>query len=616
VYCLPNYDFTVIGRKTLASPIGFTAMTDLKFIDQPPRFLFFTGKGGVGKTSVACATAIQLADAGRRVLLVSTDPASNVGQVFGITIGNHITTVTAVPNLAALEIDPQAAAQAYRDRIVGPVRGVLPDSVVKGIEEQLSGACTTEIAAFDEFTALLVDSVLTADYDHIIFDTAPTGHTIRLLQLPGAWNGFLEEGKGDASCLGPLAGLEKQRTQYKAAVDALADPKRSRLILVARAQQSTLREVARTHEELDAIGLSQQYLVINALLPQAEAAQDSLATALYDREQLALETIPDVLKTLPCDGIELKPFNLVGLEALRRLLTTATLTNTHCDATTVAIQAPRLSTLVDEIAEDGHGLVMLMGKGGVGKTTLAAAVAVNLAKRGLPVHLTTSDPAAHLSETLSGALDNLTVSRIDPHEETERYRQHVLETKGANLDAQGKALLEEDLRSPCTEEIAVFQAFSRIIREAGKKFVVMDTAPTGHTLLLLDATGAYHREVSRQMAGSEVHYLTPMMQLQDPKQTKVLLVTLAETTPVLEAANLQADLRRAGIEPWAWVINNSIAATVVHSPLLRQRAANELKEIEAVATVHAKRYAVVPLLKEEPIGVERLLELSHANKTN
>ena len=585
-------------------------MNKLKFLDQPPRFLFFTGKGGVGKTSIACATAIQLADAGQRVLLVSTDPASNVGQVFGISIGNHLTAIPAVPGLAALEIDPQAAAQAYRDRIVSPVRGVLPDAVVKGIEEQLSGACTTEIAAFDEFTALLIDSPLTADYDHIIFDTAPTGHTIRLLQLPGAWSDFLEEGKGDASCLGPLAGLEKQRSQYKAAVDALADPQRSRLILVARAQQATLREVARTHEELAAIGLSQQYLVVNGILPEAEAAQDPLATAICEREQQALKTIPEVLKPLPCDLIELKPFNLVGLEALRHLLTTDIPSTLHSDAITAAIQAPSLSKLVDDIAKDGHGLVMLMGKGGVGKTTLAAAVAVELARRGLPVHLTTSDPAAHLSETLSGALENLTVSRIDPHAETERYRLHVLETKGAQLDAQGRALLEEDLLSPCTEEIAVFQAFSRIIREAGKKFVVMDTAPTGHTLLLLDATGAYHREVSRQMVGSDVHFLTPMMQLQDPKQTKVLLVTLAETTPVLEAANLQADLRRAGIEPWAWVINNSVAAATVHSPLLRQRAANELHEIDAVATLHAQRYAVVPLLKEEPVGVERLLELS------
>ncbi len=585
-------------------------MSDYKFLEQPPRFLFFTGKGGVGKTSIASATAIRLAEEGFQVLLVSTDPASNVAQVFGITIGNQITSIPTVPGLAALEIDPQAAAQAYRDRIVGPVRGVLPDAVVKGIEEQLSGACTTEIAAFDEFTALLTDSALTADYQHIIFDTAPTGHTIRLLQLPGAWSGFLDEGKGDASCLGPLAGLEKQRSQYKAAVEALADPQRSRLILVARAQLATLREVARTHEELAAIGLSQQYLVVNGILPAAEAAEDSLAAAICQREQQALKTIPEVLKALPCDFIELKPFNLVGLEALRHLLLIAIPIIGHDKVVTKTIDAPSLSKLVDAIAIDGHGLVMLMGKGGVGKTTLAAAIAVELAQRGLPVHLTTSDPAAHLSETLNGALEHLMVSRIDPRVETERYRLQVLETKAANLDAKGLALLEEDLRSPCTEEIAVFQAFSRVIREAGKKFVVMDTAPTGHTLLLLDATGAYHREMSRQMAGSDVQYLTPMMQLQDAKQTKVLLVTLAETTPVLEAAHLQADLRRAGIEPWAWVINNSIAATTVHSLLLRQRADNELHEIESVANIHAHRYAVVPLLKEEPVGVERLLELT------
>jgi arsenite-transporting ATPase len=582
----------------------------MKFLAQPPRFLFFTGKGGVGKTSLACATAIQLAEAGTRVLLVSTDPASNVGQVFGVTIGNRITAIPAVPHLAALEIDPQAAAQVYRDRIVGPVRGLLPDAVIKGVEEQLSGACTTEIAAFDEFTALLIDSALTKEYDHIIFDTAPTGHTIRLLQLPGAWSGFLEEGKGDASCLGPLAGLEKQREQYKAAVDALADGNRTRLILVARAQQATLREVARTHEELAAIGLKQQYLVINGVLPKIEAESDPLAAAIHERELAALKAIPDVLKALPVDKVELKSFNLVGLEALHRLLTDTAPLALDLSSKPILFDEPHLSELIDGIAADGHGLVMLMGKGGVGKTTLAAAIAVELAHRGLPVHLTTSDPAAHLTETLIGSLENLTVSRIDPHVETESYRRYVLETKGAKLDAQGRALLEEDLRSPCTEEIAVFQAFSRIIREAGKKFVVMDTAPTGHTLLLLDATGAYHREVSRQMGKTGMHFSTPMMQLQDIKQTKVLIATLAETTPVLEAANLQADLRRAGIEPWAWIINTSVAATAVTSSLLRQRAANELREINAVASRHAQRYAVVPLLKDEPVGVARLLELA------
>ena len=572
------------------------------FLEQPPRFLFFTGKGGVGKTSIACATAIQLADEGERVLLVSTDPASNVGQVFGVTIGNQITALTAVERLFALEIDPQAAAQVYRERIVGPVRGLLPETVVNSIEEQLSGACTTEIAAFDEFTSLLTDTGLLADYDHIIFDTAPTGHTIRLLQLPGAWSSFIEEGKGDASCLGPLAGLVKQRAQYKAAVEALADPLRTRLILVSRAQNATLQEVARTYQELAAIGISQHFLVINGLFPQSETQEDALAEAIFSREQAALQAMPALLKTLPCDHLQLKPFNLVGLDALRQLLTANVQQFILERDTSVTINAPKLSALVDKIAADSHGLIMFMGKGGVGKTTLAAAVAVELAHRGLPTHLTTTDPAAHLTKTLTGRVENLVVSRIDPEVETERYRVQVLATKGAQLDAEGLALLEEDLRSPCTEEIAVFQTFSRIIREADKKFVVIDTAPTGHTLLLLDATGAYHREVSRQAGRTGLHDVTPMMQLQDQKQTKVLIVTLAETTPVLEAVNLQEDLRRAGIEPWGWIINNSVAAAVSQSSLLMERAKNELKEIDDVAHRYAHRYAVVPLLNNEPVG--------------
>ncbi|MGL6396908.1 arsenical pump-driving ATPase [Aeromonas veronii] len=581
------------------------------FLTNPPPFLFFTGKGGVGKTSLACASAVALCDAGKRVLLVSTDPASNVGQVFATEIGNRVTAIAAVPGLSALEIDPPAAAKAYRERIVGPVRGKLPESVVRSIEEQLSGACTTEIAAFDEFTALLTDQTLLAEYDHIVFDTAPTGHTIRLLQLPGAWSEFLEQGKGDASCLGPLAGLEKQRSQYGEAVAALADAARTRLVLVARAQQSTLREVARTHEELAAIGLLNQQLVINGLFPEGAIAGDPLAMALWRREQQALSQMPQGIKGLAQDHIPLLATSLVGVDSLRQLLqsegTAAQFLTAH---STVKQAQPELSSLVDELAaDDGHGLIMLMGKGGVGKTTLAAAVAVELASRGLPVHLTTSDPAAHLSETLAGSLPHLEVSRIDPHAETERYRAQVLATKGAALDEQGRALLEEDLRSPCTEEIAVFQAFSRIIREADKRFVVMDTAPTGHTLLLLDATGAYHREIARQMGNKGLHFTTPMMQLQDPKQTKVLIVTLPEPTPVQEAANLQADLRRAGIEPWGWLINHSLQQAAVSSPLLQLRAERQLPHIEAVEQQHASRYAVVPLLAEEPVGPDALRRL-------
>ncbi|UNP87603.1 arsenical pump-driving ATPase [Aeromonas encheleia] len=582
-----------------------------QFLTDPPPFLFFTGKGGVGKTSLACASAVALCDAGKRVLLVSTDPASNVGQVFATTIGNHITAIAAVPGLSALEIDPPAAAKAYRERIVGPVRGKLPESVVRSIEEQLSGACTTEIAAFDEFTALLTDPALLAEYDHIVFDTAPTGHTIRLLQLPGAWSEFLEQGKGDASCLGPLAGLEKQRSQYAEAVAALADAAHTRLVLVARAQHSTLREVARTHDELAAIGLMNQQLVINGLFPESAIAGDALAQALWQREQQALAAMPQGIRGLAQDQIPLLATNLVGVESLRQLLQPCASAGSEVSVAQPhdSVTQPDLGTLVDQLAANGHGLIMLMGKGGVGKTTLAAAVAVELASRGLPVHLTTSDPAAHLSETLAGSLPHLEVSRIDPHAETERYRAQVLATKGAALDEQGRALLEEDLRSPCTEEISVFQAFSRIIREAGKRFVVMDTAPTGHTLLLLDATGAYHREIARQMGNKGLHFTTPMMQLQDPKQTKVLIVTLPEPTPVQEAANLQADLRRAGIEPWGWLINHSLQQAAVSSPLLRLRAERQQPHIEAVEQLHASRHAVVPLLAEEPVGPDALRRL-------
>ncbi|TGD41715.1 arsenical pump-driving ATPase [Pseudotabrizicola sediminis] len=570
-----------------------------------PKFVFLTGKGGVGKTSLACATAVGLADGGKKVLLVSTDPASNVGQVFGTEIGNHITPIAAVPGLMALEIDPEGAAAEYRERIVGPMRGVLPEKALKGIEEQLSGACTTEIAAFDEFTALLTDDAVTGAYDHIIFDTAPTGHTIRLLKLPGAWSGFLETG-GDASCLGPLAGLEKQRARYGAAVDSLSDAARTRLILVTRPRVSSLAEAARTSGELAAIGIGNQHLAINGLMPEQDMG-DALAASLIARDRAALDGMDAHLAALPQTRFALRPENLVGLDALRRMNTPLTLTGAALRSADTDL--PSLSALVDGIEAAGRGLVMTMGKGGVGKTTIAAAVAVELAARGHEVLLTTTDPAAHLTETLAGDVPHLSVSRIDPVAETQTYRDHILSTKGASLDAEGRAMLEEDLRSPCTEEIAVFQAFSRVIREAGRKFVVMDTAPTGHTLLLLDATGSYHRDVMRHAGDNAGHMTTPMMRLQNPEMTKILIVTLAETTPVLEAARLQEDLNRAGITPWAWVINASLAATGTTHPVLAARAATEAPEIAAVRNGLASRYAVVPMLAEDPVGADRLRAL-------
>ncbi|AJA98316.1 MULTISPECIES: arsenical pump-driving ATPase [Klebsiella] len=583
---------------------------NIPFLKDIPPFIFFTGKGGVGKTSLACATAVWLADQGKRTLLVSTDPASNVGQVFSQTIGHRITDISTVENLAAMEVDPMAAAQAYRDRVLDPVRGLMPADVVSSIEEQLSGSCTTEIAAFDEFTGLLTNHELREKYDHIVFDTAPTGHTIRMLELPGAWSGYLEANPDAAANLGPLVGLEKQQHQYSDAVKALSDAALTRLVLVARAQASTLKEVSHTHDELSAIGLQHQHLAINGVLPPFAGEDDPLAQSILVREEKALQAMPDNLANLPRSQLYLKPFNLVGLEALRELFTQSKAAPALPDTTLNVLDLPKLSSLVDELSQTGNGLVMTMGKGGVGKTTIAASVAVSLAKRGHKVHLTTSDPAAHLSYTLDGSLPNLQVSRIDPKVETERYRRFVLENQGKGLDAEGLAVLEEDLRSPCTEEIAVFQAFSRIIKEADDHFVIMDTAPTGHTLLLLDATGAYHREMVRQMGQTHDNLLTPMMLLQDPEKTKVIIVTLAETTPVLEAANLQQDLRRAEIEPWAWVINSSLAAAKPSSPFLVTRASRELPLINDVTEQFAERIALTPLQNEELVGAALLAKMA------
>ncbi|EJL1598665.1 arsenical pump-driving ATPase [Salmonella enterica] len=582
----------------------------MPFLKDIPPFIFFTGKGGVGKTSLACATAVWLADQGKKTLLVSTDPASNVGQVFSQTIGHRITDISIVQNLAAMEVDPMAAAQAYRDRVLDPVRELMPADVVSSIEEQLSGSCTTEIAAFDEFTGLLTNHELREKYDHIVFDTAPTGHTIRMLELPGAWSGYLEANPDAAANLGPLVGLEKQQHQYSDAVKALSDAALTRLVLVARAQASTLKEVSHTHDELSAIGLQHQHLAINGVLPPFVGENDPLAQSILAREEQALLAMPENLANLPRSQLYLKPFNLVGLEALRKLFTESEASMSLPTTTLNTLDLPKLASLVDELSLTGKGLVMTMGKGGVGKTTVAASVAVSLAKRGHKVHLTTSDPAAHLSYTLDGSLPNLQVSRIDPKVETERYRRFVLENQGKGLDTEGLAVLEEDLRSPCTEEIAVFQAFSRVIKEADDHFVIMDTAPTGHTLLLLDATGAYHREMVRQMGQTHDHVMTPMMQLQDPEKTKVIIVTLAETTPVLEAANLQQDLRRAGIEPWAWVINSSLAAAKPSSPFLVTRASRELPLINDVTEQFAKRIALTPLQNEEPVGAALLAKMA------
>ena len=587
-------------------------MSAPQFLKDCPQFLFFTGKGGVGKTSIASASALHLADEGKRVLLVSTDPASNLAEVLATPIGHRLTVIPGVGGLTAIEIDPEQAAADYRERILLPLVGQLPDVELTAAREQLSGSCTTEVAAFDEFTSYLADPVVIAGYDHVVFDTAPTGHTVRLLQLPGAWTSFLATGKGDASCLGPLAGLDKHRTTYAAAVDALRDPALTRIVLVTRAQSSALAEAARTATELTETGIRPTHLVVNGLLPDnAVDMSDPLYRSLRARQAAALDAVPTVLNCLHRDQVRLKVPVPIGLVGLRRLLIELPPDLGPFDdgAAEESPGTAELDDLVTELEVAGHGLVLCMGKGGVGKTTVAAALAVALADRGHPVHLSTTDPAAHLRTTLPESVPGLTVSRIDPTEAISAYRDHVMTTKGKDVSEAERAALAEDLRSPCNDEVAVFNRFAQLVRDARRGFVVLDTAPTGHTLLLLDATGSYHRDVVRLLGPGATGYRTPLMMLQDPGLTHVLIVTTPEQTPVSEAAALQDDLQRAGIHPWGWVVNDSLSAAHPSSPLLRRLERDEATQRRRVGTL-ARHVAVLPLLAEDPVGRDRLTALT------
>ena len=566
------------------------------------RHAFFTGKGGVGKTSLSCATGLALADVGKKVLIVSTDPASNLDEVLGVALNQTPTAIPDAPNLWALNIDPEASAHAYRERMVGPYRGILPDAAIRSMEEQFSGACTVEIAAFDEFSKLLGDPSATQEFDHVIFDTAPTGHTLRLLTLPSAWDEFISSSTGGASCLGPLAGLEKQKALYAATVERLSNPNETTVILVSRPERASLREAERTRAELGGLGVSNLQLVINGVFVAKEPG-DAIADAMTQRAVEAMSGMPAGLAALPGATIPFLPKGTVGLEALRAMA--------HPEELPLPLERslPSVESLpgglkryVDELAAVGHGVIMTMGKGGVGKTSVAAAIAFNLAERGFPVILSTTDPAAHVAAAAEEGMPGLTVTKIDPAHEVREYTEEVLAKAGKSLDAAGLAMLEEDLRSPCTEEIAVFRAFARTVDEGKGGFVVLDTAPTGHTILLLDAAEAYHREVERTQGDMPESVKELLPRLRDKNFTHVFVVTLPEATPVHEAERLQNDLRRAGIEPCAWVINQSLLASGTHNPVLMERGAYELPYIETVSQRLSSCCALIPWMAQQPVG--------------
>ncbi len=572
------------------------------------KYLFFTGKGGVGKTSLACATAVELADSGKVVLLVSTDPASNLKDVLESPVDENISPIHGINNLFAINIDPENSAEEYRNRVTRPLEGISSKDEIKKIREDLSGACTTEIASFDEFSRFVSGETEGTKFDVIIFDTAPTGHTLRLLELPAAWSSFTEENPDGASCLGPTSALKSGKERYHTVVDRLRDASLTSFYIVARADKASLKEASRTSNELKELGMNNQLLYINGVF-KAIDKEDLLANKMEAMGNEQRNSIPENLKSLPLKTFQLLPYNVLGIEKLRSLFNaqlqksiSENIVSTF-EATSQGLKG--INELAEELCKNQqHGLIMTMGKGGVGKTIVASAIAVLLAKKGFEVLLTTTDPAAHIQdfiEQLGELPATLTVERIDPKIETQRYTEKILEHKGQGQSEEAKKLILEDLKSPCTEEVAVFHAFSKAISMAKRQFVVMDTAPTGHTLLLLDTAGSYHRDIMRNNINAG-RLRTPYMSLQDHELSKIILVSLPETTPMREAASLQDDLKRAGIKPYAWLINQSLSMlSGITDPLLKSRANAEIEVIKTIKTNYAGRTFGIPFIAEKKL---------------
>ena len=558
------------------------------------KYLFFTGKGGVGKTSTACATAVALADEGKKVLLISTDPASNLQDVFETELDGKAKPIKGVDNLEVINLDPLEAAHNYKESVVAPFRGKLPDSVIESMEEQLSGSCTVEIAAFNEFSNFITNSKLNTDYSHIIFDTAPTGHTLRMLQLPSAWTDFISKSTHGASCLGQLSGLEAKKETYKKAVENLSDKSLTTLVLVTRPDKTPLNEVARASKELSEIGIKNQILVINGIL---EKYDDDLSESIFNKQKLALENMPDILTEFDTYTIALRSYNITGIDSIRNLLKKDQINEQKVE---VEGKLFNLDDVISDLAKNNRKVIFTMGKGGVGKTTIASSVALKLSKLGKKVHLATTDPADHIKFMIDSS-SGISMSHIDEKEELKKYQDEVLENARKTMSEDDVAYIEEDLRSPCTQEIAVFRAFAELVEKADDEIVVIDTAPTGHTLLLLDSSLSYHQEVQRTQGQipESVKNLLPRLR---GEETEVLIVSLAEATPFYEASRLEEDLTRASIHTNWWIVNSSLYKANPGNKMLSAKANEEVKWINKILDHTSGKLAVIEWTKEDLCG--------------
>ncbi len=625
----------------MSQQAGATSTTDARKVVEPSgdetEFVFFSGKGGVGKSTVSCATATWLADNAYETLLVTTDPAPNLSDIFGQEIGHEITAIDGVENLSAIEIDPDVAAEEYRRETIEPMRALLDDEQLETVEEQLNSPCVEEIAAFDNF----VDFMDSPEYDAVVFDTAPTGHTIRLMELPSDWNAELE--KGGSTCIGPAASMEDRKREYERAIDTLQDPERTSFAFVGKPEESSIDEIERSASDLGDLGIESQLLILNGYLPES-VCEDPFFAGKREDEQAVIERArerfdADATATYPLQPGEIAGLDLLadvggvlydGDEATVEVDTTEADAGAEADADFDALTDP--DAVADRLTPgEETEYLFFTGKGGVGKSTIASTAATKLAEAGHQTLVVTTDPAAHLEdifgepvghEPTSVGQPNLDAARIDQEKALEEYRtqvlDHVTEMYEDKADTQvdvdaAIANVEEELESPCAEEMAALEKFVSYFDEDGYDVVVFDTAPTGHTLRLLELPSDWKGfmdlgSLTKGAAPAKGDQYDEVIQaMKDPERSTFAFVMYPEYTPMMEAYRAAEDLRdQVGIETSLVVANYLLPEEYGDNAFFANRRAQQERYLGEIDDRFDAPLLLAPLRRDEPVGLDEL----------
>jgi arsenite-transporting ATPase len=574
---------------------------------------------------MACATAIHHATEGKKTLIVTTDPASNLADVFEQEIGHKITPIKVIDNLHAMEIDPDEATKEYKERIIGPFREIMPEDVIASLEENLNGPCTTEMASFDRF----IDFMEGDEYDVIVFDTAPTGHTIRLLELPVDWSKHIEESaKGSGqTCLGPVQSIQDSKEKYDSATALLKDQTRTTFIFVMRPEELSLYETLRASKELETIGIKSGEIIINGILPE-----DICDLAFFKKKYYAQQTvIRQTEKTIaqPKRFMFLRDNEVKGISALKDV-SSELFTGKKPSYKTESILTVQFAPTIDHPDIDALFLpagqtkaIFFTGKGGVGKTSISCIAALYIAQKGVKTLLVTTDPAAHIGEVLDVKVgsrpekitDNLFAVMVNQQEAFQEYKEKVLNEARGKYSEDMIATMEEELNSPCTEEMAAFDKFIQYIEERDYEVVVFDTAPTGHTLRLLDLPFDYAKQVEMMVGATESveakktaqnRFRDIISTLRDTNRTVFSLVLYPESTPIMESYRAMLDLKEAGIETQLVIANMVLPEEVCTNSFFRNRKQMQVKYLEEIKKRFSLPVLQFPLMQEEIKGLNRL----------